>query len=108
MNAYLQRIFSKLHPEAVLWLFALLYLAVSNPFIESAFTLCPLKNLGFQYCPGCGLGRSVSFLLHGELAQSLQSHILGIPATMILLFRAFSLLSQKLTSEDFSTTPTIT
>lgn len=77
--------------ETLTWIVALLYLAIHNPYEQAGFTICPLENLGFHYCPGCGLGRSVSFLLHGDIIGSFQTHILGIPATIILFFRTFSL-----------------
>lgn len=82
--------------EAIAWTVALVYLAIHNPYTQSEFTICPLRNLGFHYCPGCGIGRSISFLLHGDLIRSLQTHLLGIPATIILFFRTLSLLNNSL------------
>ena len=82
--------------ETITWIVALVYLAIHNPYAQAEFTICPLENLGFHYCPGCGLGRSVSFLLHGDLVRSFQTHILGIPATITLLIRTFSLLNNSL------------
>jgi hypothetical protein len=55
-----------------------------------------LANLGFNWCPGCGLGRSLSHLLHGELRQSIQMHWFGIPALLVLLYRIFILSKQEL------------
>ncbi len=82
--------------ETVTLIAAFFYLGLHNPYVQTAFSICPLENLGFRYCPGCGLGRSVSFLLHGDVARSLETHILGIPATIILLFRTFFLLNGSL------------
>ena len=82
--------------ETLVWITAFVYLAIHNPYIQTGFTICPLENIGFHYCPGCGLGRSVSFLLHGDVVRSFQTHILGIPATIIFLFRTFSLTSKAI------------
>ncbi len=77
--------------EAFIWLLAILILAFSEPGINH-LSICPLANLGFEFCPGCGLGRSVSLLLHGEFDASLRMHYLGLFATGILTFRIIQLL----------------
>ena len=82
--------------ETVTWIAALTYLAIHNPYVQSTFSICPLENLGFHYCPGCGLGRSVSFILHGDVMRSVETHLLGIPAAIIIIFRTFSLLKGSL------------
>ncbi|MGQ9797983.1 MAG: DUF2752 domain-containing protein [Ignavibacterium sp.] len=57
------------------------------------FTICPLSNLGFEHCPGCGLGKSISMILHGNIFDSFDFHLLGIPALIIiLLFRISQLI----------------
>ena len=73
--------------EAVLWLIALLYLLVYNPFQQSEFSFCVLDNLGFEHCPGCGLGRSISYLLHGEIAAAWETHKMGMFALVAITFR---------------------
>ena len=87
--------------EAVVWIGAFAYLAIHNPYTQSEFTLCPLKNLGFHYCPGCGLGRSISFLLHGDVIRSFQTHILGVPATIVLISRTVSQLGKAIRKDPF-------
>lgn len=77
--------------EPVVWAIGLVFLAIHNPYVQSEFSICPLKNLGFHYCPGCGLGRSISFFLHGNLMESFRTHILGIPATILLFLRIVTL-----------------
>jgi TM2 domain-containing membrane protein YozV len=59
--------------------------------INPNFSLCPLKNIGIN-CPGCGLGRSISYALHGNFKQSLNTHPVGIPAIVILVHRILSLI----------------
>jgi hypothetical protein len=73
--------------EMIIWIVSLMILAVINPYSSSHFSICPLHNLGFQFCPGCGLGHSVSFLLHGQIIESLHAHPLGIFALVVLSYR---------------------
>jgi hypothetical protein len=77
--------------EALIWIAALLFLAFSNPS-DHHYTLCPLHNLGWDFCPGCGLGRSISYLFHLQFASSFQTHPLGIPAVIIIVHRILYIL----------------
>ncbi|UII27418.1 DUF2752 domain-containing protein [Fulvivirga maritima] len=80
--------------EAIIWIAALIYLAFISPE-EPHFTLCPLKNLNFHFCPGCGLGQSISLAFHGHFIASLKAHPLGIFAIMVLSFRVITLLKTQ-------------
>ncbi|MFD2161596.1 DUF2752 domain-containing protein [Paradesertivirga mongoliensis] len=82
------------HFELVFWIAALTALACSTPSAHHHFSLCPLSNLGVSWCPGCGLGRSISCIFHGDLSQSFSYHWFGIPTLAILLHRIF-ILSKK-------------
>ncbi len=73
--------------EAVLWFAGLVYLLFINPYQVQQFTFCPFHNLGIDFCPGCGLGRSISFFYHGNIAASIQTHPLGIIAFFLISFR---------------------
>lgn len=75
--------------EGFVWLGGLTALALLSG--EAHFSLCPLKNAGLGFCPGCGLGRSISLLFRGEFQASLQAHPLGIFAVIILSFRIVNL-----------------
>lgn len=85
----------KLNIELIFWLGALIWLFFDNPQ-ENHFTLCPIKNLGFSFCPGCGIGHSISFLLHGNLKQSFDSHPLGIIALIVIIQRIITLIKKYL------------
>lgn len=78
--------------EALIWVAGLSALAIWSG--DAHFSLCPLKNAGLGFCPGCGLGRSISLLFHGQVQASLQSHPLGIFAVIILSFRIVNLTKQ--------------
>jgi hypothetical protein len=86
----IKKLFSQ-YFELVFWISALVALAISNPTAQAHFTLCPLKLLGFTWCPGCGLGHSIAFLFHGDIKSSFHAHWLGIPALIILLYRIYQL-----------------
>lgn len=78
--------------ELYFWITALVLLALANPN-EHHFSLCPLANLGIEWCPGCGLGRSITAIFHGELKQSLSFHWFGIPALLLIVYRMITLFS---------------
>lgn len=78
--------------EGFIWLTALVCLAFFVNPNEMHFSFCPLSNAGFDHCPGCGLGRSISLLLNGKILQSIETHILAIPAILFLFVRIISLI----------------
>ena len=80
----LQKVWLLIGFEAVVWIFGLLFLILIHIPGESHFTICPLSNLGIEFCPGCGLGNSISYLFRGEFIFSFQSHPLGIFALIII------------------------
>ncbi|OWK71509.1 DUF2752 domain-containing protein [Pedobacter sp. AJM] len=81
--------------ELMFWVMALVLLATANGH-EHHFTLCPLANLGYQgWCPGCGLGRSISHIFHGDFAESFAEHWFGFPALLIIVYRIYILIRNK-------------
>ncbi|MBU1094869.1 MAG: hypothetical protein CVV23_11330 [Ignavibacteriae bacterium HGW-Ignavibacteriae-2] len=78
--------------EAIIWIFGLSYLALINPYSPKQLTVCPLDLAGFEHCPGCGLGRSISFIFHGDVTNSIASHPLGILALVLLSYRIVTLI----------------
>ena len=73
--------------ELLFWIAALIALAITDPASPSHYTLCPLKLMGITWCPGCGLGHSIAWLLHGDIKNSFHAHWIGIPALVIILYR---------------------
>lgn len=82
--------FPRINLELGAWVAGLVYLAAIDPHAGLP-SFCVFKLAGFSGCPGCGLGTSVSLLLHGELRESLAHHWLGVPALVILTARIVKL-----------------
>ncbi|MFN0152295.1 MAG: DUF2752 domain-containing protein [bacterium] len=78
--------------EGAVWLGGLAFLAVAGAAESGGRTFCALRNLGFDWCPGCGLGRSVALLFLGRVAESFATHPLGGAAVFILVARIAHLL----------------
>jgi len=76
--------------ELLIWLTALVLLGFTDPEVKGDhhhFTLCPLANLGLSWCPGCGIGRSITQLMHGNFSGSFKQHWFGLPALLIINWR---------------------
>ena len=81
------KIISLIKLEMLMWIGALGFLLLIDPYNQDHHSLCLFNNLGIEFCPGCGLGRSISLIFHGDLSGSLQMHPLGIPALVVILWR---------------------
>ena len=82
--------FVRTHFELLFWLTGLTILFFVSPGSQH-FTLCPISNLGFDFCPGCGIGRSLHFAMWFDFKNSFISHPLGLAALPIILMRVFTL-----------------
>lgn len=85
--------------ELFIWMVALLLLGTADLHthgIEQHFTLCPLANMGFTWCPGCGIGRSIAHLLQGDFKLSMNEHWFGLPALLIIVKRILILIKLNL------------
>lgn len=90
--------------ELIFWVSALIALSLAEvpPNAHAAhFTLCPLANLGVTWCPGCGIGRAITELMHGHFAQSFEQHWFGLPALLIICWRIFVLLRLTMKKDKF-------
>ncbi len=82
----IQRLLKKyffLHFEWIALMTGLVLMALLDP-LSQAESICPAKRLDLSYCPGCGLGKSISYFFRGELMNSIQSHPAGILAVMVI------------------------
>lgn len=93
------KILKRLPFELLFWITALLLLGTAEldqHGAEAHFTLCPLANIGFTWCPGCGIGKSIGLLLQGNIQGSLNAHWFGIPALLIIVSRIVVLFKMNL------------
>jgi hypothetical protein len=81
--------------EASVWILGLLYLAFIHSPEVTHFTICPLANLGIEFCPGCGLGNSISYIFIGDLSSSIYSHPLGIFALVTIIIRIITIIKNN-------------
>lgn len=81
------RVLRRVPLEAAVWTAALVALACTDPAAEGWLSLCPLDALGVAWCPGCGLGHSIAYLVRAEWALALQAHPLGPVALLALAGR---------------------
>ena len=89
LNTYIKHI----NIELFIWPLALGLLFFMDP--HKGTTLCPLQWMGLKWCPGCGLGHAIHYVLHGQWALAWHSHPLGFFAVPMLLYRSFQLGKQQ-------------
>jgi len=82
--------------ELTFWLTALVLLYYM-PLEGAHYSLCVPSILGFESCPGCGLGHAVHLFLHGEIQHAFEHHPLVIIAIPIILLRIFALIKDEIT-----------
>ncbi|MFD1628902.1 DUF2752 domain-containing protein [Pseudopedobacter beijingensis] len=70
---------------------------------EEHISLCPIHQLGFSFCPGCGLGRSIHYLMHGQWSLSWKMHPLGFFAFFVIISRICTLTKKTFLQTKFKT-----
>lgn len=78
--------------EVIAFATGLVLLALMNPDTASGPGFCILEQLGVSFCPGDGLGHSISYTFRGEISNALQANVLGPFALLILSGRILHLL----------------
>lgn len=81
------RYFKQIDIEAVIWIGVLLAPIFIDPNAGNHLNLCLFNRLGIDFCPGCGLGRSIAFLYRGDIASSFSAHPLGMAAVAMISIR---------------------
>ena len=94
------KIIQELDVESLFWLSALLYLAVINPYEPRHISFCLFSLAGIENCPGCGLGKSISMIFHGNFIDSFNSHPLGLPALILISQRIFKLVINTINKKN--------
>ena len=70
--------------QPVIWTIALALLYSLDRATTNG-TICIFSLAGFENCPGCGIGHAISEALHLNFFKSYETHVMGIPATIILI-----------------------
>lgn len=79
-----------LHFEWVALSTGLLLMGLLDPF-SSADSYCVIDRFGFSFCPGCGLGKSISHTFRGDLSASISAHPAGLFAILVIAGRVLSI-----------------
>lgn len=87
--------FIKNYFEIIVFTTGLLLLAMMNPETANGPGFCILEQLGVSFCPGDGLGHSISYIFRGNFSNALQANILGPFALTILSGRILHLIIKK-------------
>ena len=96
----MKRIKTYFSAELIFWIITLMYLAIISP-VDAHFSFCLFKHLGINWCPGCGIGRSISYLLHGDIIKSFQTHILGTFALLVIVYRILQLILKSNKNQNY-------
>jgi hypothetical protein len=94
-------IFQRIPLELIFWIGALIGILFIDPYGAQHFTLCPLDNLGFHWCPGCGLGRAMSLLTKGDIKASWSMHPLAMFAFAAIGYRIIELIRNLKTTNHY-------
>ncbi|MBU2490995.1 MAG: DUF2752 domain-containing protein [Bacteroidetes bacterium] len=89
------KFFRQIPLEAYMWGAALIYLFLIDPYKTQHYSLCMFNNLGIEFCPGCGIGRSIAMIFHGDFIHSFQMHPIGLFALIIISARIYKLFKNR-------------
>lgn len=78
--------FIKKHIEWIVFSVGLIALALMNPE-NTGTSFCFFDFIGIGFCPGEGLGHSISYTFRGEWDAAIKAHFFGPFAVLILLLR---------------------
>ncbi len=81
------------HLELIVWTSTLIVLFFLPE--TTGPSLCVFKAVGFNSCPGCGIGHSIHDALHFQFSDSWSHHPMGILAVLIIFMRIKQLIPTK-------------
>lgn len=89
------------HLEWFVFSLGILLLALMNPE-NSGTSFCLFELAGIDFCPGDGLGHSISYTFRGELKEAFQAHFAG-PIALLILTSRIVYIWRNLINEHFNT-----
>jgi len=87
--------------ELIFWIGGLIAIILLEPESSTHMSLCPLSQLGFDWCPGCGLGRSMNLLARGDFQESWSLHPLAMLAFVVIFSRIWTLINNLKTTHNY-------
>jgi hypothetical protein len=88
----------KRHLEWFVFSLGLILLAVMSPD-NAGTSLCLFDWVGIDFCPGEGLGHSISYTFRGNINAALESHLAGPAAVIILILRIVFIWKNMITTK---------
>ncbi len=73
---------------------------VYNPEEESFFIPCMLYKLTGIKCPGCGMTRSVHYLVNGNIKQSMWYNLMLIPIIILVIYALYRYIRYLVKNEE--------
>jgi hypothetical protein len=99
MYSVIKHLFRK-YFEILAFSVGLILLALMDPNAAAGPDLCLFEQLGISFCPGDGLGHSISYIFRGDFSNALKANMLGPLAVVILSSRIVYLISKNLKNTD--------
>ncbi|MBO5004306.1 MAG: DUF2752 domain-containing protein [Clostridia bacterium] len=73
---------------------------VYNPEEESFFIPCMLYKLTGIKCPGCGMTRSMHYLVNGDIKQAIWYNLMLIPIIILVIYALYRYMRYLLNNEE--------
>ncbi len=73
---------------------------IYNPEEESFFIPCMLYKLTGIKCPGCGMTRSVHYLVNGNLKQAIWYNLMLIPIIILVIYALYRYIRYLIKDEE--------
>lgn len=90
---------------SILAIIGLILVKIYNPEEESFFIPCILyKTTGIK-CSGCGMTRSIHYLVNGDIKKAIWYNIMIVPGSLVFLYSGYRYLKYFFKNEEFVNKP---
>lgn len=73
---------------------------IYNPEEESFFIPCMLYKLTGIKCPGCGMTRSVHYLVNGDIKQAMWYNLMLVPIIILVIYALYRYIRYLIKDEE--------
>lgn len=84
----------------VIALTGVILVKIYNPEEESFFIPCMLHKLTGIKCPGCGMTRSVHYLVNGNIKQAIWYNLMLIPIIILVMYALYRYVRYLIKDEE--------